>query len=53
MSGKILDYQNESVQSNQLWSVYFGVLEGLVIVGLIGFQVYYIMHMLENKRLLL
>jgi hypothetical protein len=28
-------------------------LETLVFVGLAGFQVYYIMNMLENKRLLL
>jgi len=53
MSDKMLDYQNESVQDNSRWSLYMGTLEGIVILGLAGFQVYYIMHMLEHTRLLL
>lgn len=44
---------NSNVDRNNKYSWWTALVEGLLFAGFAGFQVWYIMNMLENKRLLL
>jgi hypothetical protein len=47
------DIHNNSVDHNNKYCWWTALVEGLLFVAFAGFQVWYIMNMLENKRLLL
>lgn len=52
VSARQQDMHNDNVDSNNKFSYYFGYGEALSIVLFAGFQVYYVMRMLEKRVLL-
>jgi emp24/gp25L/p24 family/GOLD len=52
VSARQQDMHNDHVQSNNNYSYYFGYGEAIFLVFLAGFQIYYVMKMLEKRVLL-